>query len=899
MSPFPSLGRKVTGAPTLTPAAEGKPDASAAHDQSSRRGARSPSRRSRLRRIGTAAGSRVGRVWGPVWRITRPLRRLVAALLVVAVITSAIGLARSRPVRVASAPERATVVVDVTQIDPIAVATVVRPRTTEEVAAAVRASRGPLSVGGGRYSMGGQTATPGGTQLDLRALRGVVAFAPNERTITVRAGTTWREVQQAIDGAGLAVKVMQTYNTFTVGGALSVNAHGRYIGNGPVIGSVRAIRLVLADGRVVDASRSENPELFFGAIGGYGGIGVITEATLDLVPNVKVRRDDESMPIADYHTYFARRIASDSTVVFHNADIYPPAYERVHAVSYRRTSEPLTVADRMLPADQSSATHRLAYSLISGSAAGPWIREHVIDPLLFRGHPVTWRNYEASYDVSELEPASRDRSTYVLQEYFIPVDSFAAFVPRMRRVLQTHHVNAVNVSIRHAEADRGSLLGWAPTETYAFVLYYRQGTDPTSRHAVGRWTRAMDEAAIASGGRWYLPYQPHATRDQFLRAYPRAADYFALKRRVDPSGRLTNTLWDLYAPAPNGGEPLAVTASRLPAQLPGEVRARLDTMPAYQRDESAALLTHPEWDLVYTSDAYAAWLAAGKRPSGFPYTATVGTFWRSYWATYRAARRTYDVPLGLHVMLGVIGTSTAVEYGLKAAYENTIGRLSELAMPRGGTAEDRYAARVAADYGRLIHDRGWYEFCFSCALAGLWQDVTLHGAGMPRKIERRAILSAEYAIKAVYATLIGLGTRAGYDPDAKTRGLVVVGWSDALAAREPALRAIGRGVPLGRGYTLVELPRYDAYGAALVALGRHAPEVRIAEASGCDVITAVATVPAGWRAPAAARAVVAYADPAATARTRVLLRVPVRDLLDVLGAMGRDRRVRIEHVYDY
>ena len=61
----------------------------------------------------------------------------------------------------------------------------------------------------------------------------------------VQAGARWCDIQRFIDPHGLSVKIMQTYANFTVGGALSVNCHGRYVGLGPLVLSVRAIRVVL------------------------------------------------------------------------------------------------------------------------------------------------------------------------------------------------------------------------------------------------------------------------------------------------------------------------------------------------------------------------------------------------------------------------------------------------------------------------------------------------------------------------------------------------------------------------------------------------------------------------------------------------------------------------------
>lgn len=72
---------------------------------------------------------------------------------------------------------------------------------------------------------------------------------------------------------------MQSYANFTVGGSVSVNAHGRYVGHGPVGRSVRALQLVLADGSLVEAGPDTQPELFRAAIGGYGAVGIITEVS--------------------------------------------------------------------------------------------------------------------------------------------------------------------------------------------------------------------------------------------------------------------------------------------------------------------------------------------------------------------------------------------------------------------------------------------------------------------------------------------------------------------------------------------------------------------------------------------------------------------------------------------
>lgn len=96
--------------------------------------------------------------------------------------------------------------------------------------------------------MGGQTSSPGSLHLDMRTLNRVLAFSPEAKVVRVQAGIRWRDIQAFVDPHGLSVKIMQTYANFTVGGSLGVNCHGRYVGLGPLVLSVRAIKVVLHDG---------------------------------------------------------------------------------------------------------------------------------------------------------------------------------------------------------------------------------------------------------------------------------------------------------------------------------------------------------------------------------------------------------------------------------------------------------------------------------------------------------------------------------------------------------------------------------------------------------------------------------------------------------------------------
>jgi SAM-dependent methyltransferase len=343
-----------------------------------------------------------------------------------------------------------------------------------------------------------------------------------------------------------------------------VKVHGRYVGLGPLILAVRSMAVVLASGECVEASRTVNSELFYGAIGGYGGLCVIVEAELELAQNTRVERVASKLPANRYLAHFNGKIRNAPEAIFHNADLYPPEFKRARSVTWVETQNPVTVPFRLVPTRSAYPLQSYFIWAVSETPLGKWRKEFLIDPLLYLRKPVHWRNYEAGADVAELEPRSRKFRTFVLQEYFVPIECYDAFVASMAEILCRHRVNVLNVSVRHAAPDPGSLLAWARKESFAFVLYYKQRTRTNAKNRVAVWTRELIDAAIRCQGSYYLPYQVHATPDQFHQAYPRAREFFDLKRHLDPDFRWRNVIWDTYyaptrlqeavASVPSGGE---------------------------------------------------------------------------------------------------------------------------------------------------------------------------------------------------------------------------------------------------------------------------------------------------------------------------------------------------------
>ena len=447
---------------------------------------------------------------------------------------------------------------DVARLAPARVQRVEPVREVEQLRAVVRDARQrglKVSIAGSRHSQGGHTYTPGGVVLDMRSFNRIRDIDPVAMTITVESGATWDEVQRAIAPRGLALKVMQSSNIFTVGGTLSANAHGRDIDVTQFVEVVESFRLLLADGRVVSVSRRENPELFSLVVGGYGMYGVILDVTLQVTRDELYEQRAVSMDYTEFPAYFGQHIKADSSVVLMLArpsiDPHPASFLREMVVVTWRRARPGQGGSFELTEEENVWRDKFFFGLsrrFDWAKSLRWKLQKRVE--LGSGDArIMSRNNSMRPPLAPLELLNyrSPRNTDIIQEYYVPVENFVPFMDRFREILVAGKMNVLSSTVRYVSPNATPALAYAPVRpAFAIIQMSNVGLDRDSQDHTANVTRQLVDAAIENGGTYYLTYQLYPTAEQLSRAYPRAREAFERKRFYDPDETFSNQFYDLY-----------------------------------------------------------------------------------------------------------------------------------------------------------------------------------------------------------------------------------------------------------------------------------------------------------------------------------------------------------------
>ncbi len=192
-------------------------------------------------------------------------------------------------------------------------ATVVRPVDVDGIAAELVAPsrRGVLPRGLGR-SYGDVAQNGGGVVLDMTAIAGIERFDDRSGTITALAGTSLDAILRLTVPRGWFLPVTPGTRFVTLGGAIANDVHGKnHHVDGGIGDHVSGFDLMTADGAERSMTIASDPDAFAGTVGGMGLTGVITRATLRLLPIETSRMRVDTERAADLDEVMARMTSGD------------------------------------------------------------------------------------------------------------------------------------------------------------------------------------------------------------------------------------------------------------------------------------------------------------------------------------------------------------------------------------------------------------------------------------------------------------------------------------------------------------------------------------------------------------------------------------------------------------
>jgi xylitol oxidase len=155
------------------------------------------------------------------------------------------------------------------------------PKTVDEVQSVVKRCK-KLRALGARHSFNG-IADSTANQISLKSLNGMVLDAKG-RTVAVDAGVTYGQLCPYLDDHGFAVHNLASLPHVSVAGACATGTHGSGNKNGNLSTAVSALEIVTANGELITLSRALDPKAFLGAVVSLGALGVVTKATLNVIP---------------------------------------------------------------------------------------------------------------------------------------------------------------------------------------------------------------------------------------------------------------------------------------------------------------------------------------------------------------------------------------------------------------------------------------------------------------------------------------------------------------------------------------------------------------------------------------------------------------------------------------
>jgi decaprenylphospho-beta-D-ribofuranose 2-oxidase len=410
------------------------------------------------------------------------------------------------------------------------------------------ASRGIVARGLGR-SYGDAAQNAGGIVVDTTGLDAIHHADLEAGAVTVGAGVSLASLMERLLPRGWFVPVSPGTRMVTVGGAIAADIHGKnHHTDGSFCTHVTEMTLVTPTGTVT-VSPDTDADLFWATAGGMGLTGVVTRATLSLVPveSSFMRVDTERAEDLD--------AAMDMMTTGDANYRYSVAWIDCQATGGRLGRSVLTRGDHAtlsdLPPRLRRRPERARAFRPPNPMTVPWTAPPgLLNPFTVGAFNEAWFRKAPHRQIGKVVP---------LATFFHPLDGVGAwnrlYGPRgfvqyqfvvgedhsdvvrriIERIAEARLASFLAVLKRFGPSDPGPLSFPAPGWTLALDL-------PVGAETLGGLLDTLDEEVAGAGGRVYLAKDSRLSPDTFSTMYPRVEEWRAVRDRVDPDGLLRSDL---------------------------------------------------------------------------------------------------------------------------------------------------------------------------------------------------------------------------------------------------------------------------------------------------------------------------------------------------------------------
>ncbi|MEO8113442.1 MAG: D-arabinono-1,4-lactone oxidase [Phenylobacterium sp.] len=391
-------------------------------------------------------------------------------------------------------------------------------RGEAEVADLLTSARAPIRAVGAGHSFTGLVPTAG-TLLSLDNLAGVARWEGEEAVVW--AGTRLGALGPALAARGRAMPNLPDIDRQSLGGAMATATHGAGARLPAIHGDVTALRLATVSGEVLEAEASDHAEVFNAARVSLGALGAVTQVRLRTSPNRRLHRRVWLEPLEETLAQAEARWARHR-----NFEFYAVPFTGLAAnISHDETDAPATPKGE-------TADNAFLEALKQLRNLTRWsnpVRRAAAKALLSRIPP------EEAVDQGWKLLSTERPVRFNEMEYHLPVD---AQLPALKAVLAAIESSRPDVffpiELRRIAADDAWLSPFqgAPRGSIAVHCYYKDDyaflfslVEPIFRAHAGRphWGKLHSLAG-----------------PELAELYPNWHDFQAVRRRLDPDGRLLN-----------------------------------------------------------------------------------------------------------------------------------------------------------------------------------------------------------------------------------------------------------------------------------------------------------------------------------------------------------------------